>query len=70
MSDEPDSLVLRYLRRIDERMDRVETRLSELVGRVGLLEQGYASVSRRLDQIDLRIERIEHRLDLVGEHTS
>jgi tetrahydromethanopterin S-methyltransferase subunit G len=69
MSDEPDSLVLRYLRRIDERMDRVETRLSELVGRTGLLEQGYASVSRRLDQIDLRIERIERRLDLVGEHT-
>ena len=27
MSDEPDSLVLRYLRRIDERMDRMETRL-------------------------------------------
>jgi tetrahydromethanopterin S-methyltransferase subunit G len=70
MSDEPDSLVLRYLRRIDERMDRVETRLSELVGRTGLLEQGYAGVSRRLDQIDLRIERIERRLDLVGEHTS
>jgi hypothetical protein len=70
MSDEPDSLLLRTLRRIDERMDRVETRLSELVGRVGLLEQGYASVSRRLDQIDLRVERIERRLDLVGEHTS
>ena len=70
MSDEPDSLVIRCLRRIDERMDRVETRLSELMGRTGLSEQGYASVSRRLDQIDLRIERIERRPDLVGEHTS
>ena len=70
MSDEPDSLVLRYLRRIDERMDRVERRLSELVGRTGLLEQGYASVSRRLDQIDLCIERIERCLDPVGGHSS
>jgi hypothetical protein len=69
MSDEPESLVLRCLRRIDERMDRMETRLSELVGRTGLLEQSYASVSRRLDQIEFRMERIEHRCDLIGETT-
>jgi tetrahydromethanopterin S-methyltransferase subunit G len=70
MRDEPDNLVLRCLRRIDERMERVETRLSELVGRTGLLEQGYAGVSRRLDQIDVRIERVERRLDLIDGHIS
>jgi hypothetical protein len=70
MSDESDSLVLRTLHRIGERMDRLETRVSELVGRTSLLEQGYAGVSRTLDQIDLRMERIERRLDLVSEHTS
>jgi len=30
MSDEPDNLVLRYLRRIDERMERVELRLDRI----------------------------------------
>jgi tetrahydromethanopterin S-methyltransferase subunit G len=70
MSDEPDSLVLRTLRRIDERMDQVKMRLSELVGRTGLWEQDYAGVSRRLDQIDLRVEPIEHRLDLASGQTS
>jgi len=70
MSDKLDSLVFRYLRRIDERMNHVETRLSELVSFTGLLEQSYASVSRRLDQIEFRMERLEHRLDLSGEHTA
>jgi hypothetical protein len=70
MSDELDSLILRTLRRIDEWMDRMATRLSEFVGRTGLLRQGYASVSRGLDRIDLRMERIERRLDLAGEQIS
>ena len=67
MSDEPNSLILRYLRRIDKRMD---THLSKLVGRTGLLAQSYASVSHRLDQIDFRMERIERRLDLIGGHSA
>jgi hypothetical protein len=66
MSDEPESLVRRYLRRIDERM---ETRMSELAGRTGLLEHAYASVSRRPDQIEFRMERMQRRLDLIGEPT-
>jgi hypothetical protein len=47
----------------------VETRLSELVGRTGLLEQSYAGVARLLDQMELCMERIERRLDLIGEHS-
>jgi hypothetical protein len=68
MSDEPDSLALRDRRRIDETIDRVKARLP--VSRTGLLEQDYARVSRRLDQPDLRIERIEHRVAPVGGHIS
>jgi hypothetical protein len=34
-----DNLVLHYLRRIDERTERMETRLDELTTRVGRLEE-------------------------------
>tara|TARA_R110002020_G_scaffold10801_17_gene41043 strand:+ start:1339 stop:1545 length:207 start_codon:yes stop_codon:yes gene_type:complete len=33
--------------------------------RLGLLEQQYASSSRRIDRIDERLEHVEKRLDLV-----
>jgi hypothetical protein len=66
MSDERESLVRRYRRRNDERM---ETRMSELVGRTGFLDRTYASASRRSDQIEFRMERIQRRLDLIGEPT-
>jgi hypothetical protein len=36
--DGPDSIVLRYLRRIDERTERMERRLDELPVRTGRLE--------------------------------
>lgn len=33
--------------------------------RLGLIEQQYASISRRVGRIDERLERVERRLDLV-----
>jgi hypothetical protein len=69
MSDAPESLVLRYLRSIDAKVDRIGDDVRELKGRVGALEERYASVSRRLDSIELRMERIERRFDLIDEHT-
>ena len=33
--------------------------------RLSLLEQQYASISRRVDRIDERLERVEKRLDLI-----
>ncbi len=65
MSDAPENLVLTYLRRLDEKTDRVLSRLQEPTERVGLLEQQYASVSRRLDRLEERLDRIEKRLDLA-----
>lgn len=64
------SLVLRYLRAIDEKVDRVAGDVREIKTRVGLLEQQYASVSSRIDRIEGRLERIERRLELVDEVTS
>jgi len=75
MSDTPtpdNNILLAYLRRFDEKLERVIEGQIELKERVGLLEQQvaglhgqYASLSGRLDRIELRLERIEKRLDLI-----
>ena len=61
MSDDPDNLMLVYLRLIDAKVDG----LREVKQRLGFLEEQYASISRRVDRIDLRLERVDRRLDLV-----
>ncbi len=63
---EPDSHTLRWMRRIDSKLDLLADIARETRTRVGLLEQQYASISSRLDGIEDRIERIEKRLDLVN----
>ncbi len=69
MVDEgPDSLVLRYLRRIDEKVDRLIEDVQLLKVRVTGVEEGLAVVNRRLDRVEERLTRIEKRLDLVDSH--
>jgi uncharacterized coiled-coil protein SlyX len=79
MSGEPENLILVYLRRIDEKLDRViadvgdlKTRLTAVEERVARLdwrfadsEVAIAGVNRRLDRVEARLDRIEKRLDLV-----
>ena len=72
MSDAPDNLVLVYLRRLDEKMDRVAEDVRDLKHRVTAVERqlgevfvGLAALQARMDRIDSRLERIERRLDLV-----
>lgn len=72
MSDEPDNIVLRYLRRIDERLDRVDTSLQNLIARIGSVEEQVSGLRKdfvRLavpfDQMDDRMKRMERRLDLT-----
>lgn len=72
MSDEPDNIALRYLRRIDERLDRVDTSLQNLIARVGSVEEQVAGLRKdfvrlevRVDQMDDRMKRMERRLDLT-----
>jgi hypothetical protein len=65
MADEPDNIVLIYLRRIDEKLDRVVDDVRDLKVGVTGLEEGLAGVNRRLDRADARLDRIERRLDLV-----
>jgi hypothetical protein len=56
---EPDSLVLRYLRRISAEQEKQGARLIEVMECLGHLEVGMASLSRRIDRIDLRLDRVE-----------
>ncbi len=65
---EPDDLVLVYLRRLDEKMDRLLDDMRDLKVRVTGLEEGMAGVNRRLDRMELRIDRIERRLEIADAH--
>ena len=72
MIDEPESLVLRYLRQIAEVQERhsaelsgIKERLTSLDAKVALLHGDFAGQSVRIDRIELRLERIERRLELV-----
>ena len=65
MTEERDSIALRDLRRIDEKNDQIVEGVREVKERLGFREQTYTSISRRLDRAELRIERIEKRLDLA-----
>lgn len=66
MSDGPDSLVLRFMRQVDAKLDRVIDDLGDIKVRVTNVEENLVALNRRADRMDLRIERIERRLDLVG----
>ncbi len=48
----PDSLVLRYLRRIDENVSRMGEDLRDLKVRVTSLEEAVVGTKRRLDLAD------------------
>lgn len=65
MSDGPENLTLRYLRAIDEKLDRALEELGDLKIRTTSVEQALAGVNRRLDRADARLDRIERRLNLV-----
>ena len=65
MTSEPENLTLTLLRRLDEKVDRLIAGQRELTQRVGTLEEQGASLSRRLDRVHDRLDRIERRLELA-----
>ena len=65
MSDQPENLMLIYLRRLDGKMDKLIDDMLEVKQRLGHLEGQYASISRRVDSLDIRLERVERRLEIV-----
>jgi hypothetical protein len=66
MADEPLDFTREYLRRMDEKLDRVLIRMDELSSSISGLLQIAAAQSSHLNRLDQRVERIEKRLNLVG----
>lgn len=67
MAEEPDNLILRYLRRVDEKMDRLVDDIHDIKVRLTAVEEGLVGIQRRIDRMESRLDRIERRLELV-EH--
>lgn len=67
MPGEPESSVPRGLRRIAGGSDRILDEVREIKARLGILGQRYAVTSARLDRPDVRVVRIERRLNLMQE---
>jgi predicted nuclease with TOPRIM domain len=65
VSEQPDNLILVFLRRIDEKLDATRADMVEVKERLGLLEAGYASLSRRVDRLGGDVTQIKRRLDIV-----
>ena len=67
MANEQDNIVLVYLRRFDDKLDRIADDVRDIKVRLTSVEEGLAGVNRRLDRIEMRVDRIERRLDLVDQ---
>ena len=65
MAKEPEDFTLVLLRRMDEKLDRLIDDVGDLKVRMTAVEESVVGVHRRLDRLELRIERIEKRLDLT-----
>ena len=65
MAEEPENLMLVMLRRLDQRMERMEFDLHDIKLRMTGVEEGIAGVNRRLDRLETRVDRIEQRLNLA-----
>lgn len=80
MGDNIENLILEHLKRFQTGQDRIERKLEEITRRLNNLEAGQASIIQHIgnlaaadaqqqlaaDNFDLRLERIEKRLELVS----
>ncbi|MDJ0978547.1 MAG: hypothetical protein QNI87_08415 [Erythrobacter sp.] len=73
MSDEPDSIVLRYLRKLDEKIDRIGSHQQEasaelraIKGHLSAFMQGELAQDSSIASILTRLEKLERRLDLTS----
>ena len=53
------------LKGIQATLSKIGDDMHEVKERLGILEMQYASLSNRMDRMDLRIGRIERRLGLI-----
>jgi len=72
MSDQPDNILLAYMRRLDQKLDRLiddvadlKLRVSGVEAEIGRLRIDIAGVNSRLDRLERRIDLLERRQDAV-----
>ena len=72
MSDDPENLVLRYLRKLDKRTKRIEDNQKDMAADIRILKGHMASFMQSeirqdgaMATVHERLERIEQRLDLA-----
>ncbi len=79
MSSDPENLVLVYLRRLDQRQERMEGTLGEVLNRLTRLEEGQNRIRRdqagdaetvthvqaQVDRLREQVARIERRLEIA-----
>ncbi len=72
MAETPENLVLTFLRRLDEKVDRVlgdiadlKHRMTSLEGQMAGVRSDMAAMSGRIDRMEARLDRIERRLELL-----
>lgn len=68
MTEDTTNLVLHMLRDISQKVDDLRDDMREVKTRLGILEQQAASLSNRIDRVELRLDRIEKRLGLIEAH--
>ncbi|TNF22985.1 MAG: hypothetical protein EP318_01180 [Rhodobacteraceae bacterium] len=73
MTDAPDNVTLRYLRRIDEKVDRLSDSIADLASDVRGVKTHMAGFMQNeiaqdgaLASVKARLDRIERRLDISG----
>ncbi len=71
MAEQPDNLILVYLRRMDAKLDRViddvsdlKVRMTNVEEQLAKVELSIAGVNRRIDRVEVRLDHIERRLEL------
>ncbi len=68
MSDEgPESLVLRYLRAIDGKIDRIAEEMHDVKLRLTSVEEGLTGVRREITHLYEAQTRMQHTLDRHGD---
>ena len=72
MTEDVANLTLMFMRRLDQRLDRVENDVGDIKLRATATEEHLASImmsiaglNSRMDKIDNRLARVEQRLDLT-----
>ena len=70
MVDDPDNLVLVYLRRIDSKVDALAQDIRELKERVSSLEVAVASVRRDIAVLAETDARLQNAVDRMREDVS